>query len=139
MGNKTVLFIIFIVACSFSIIVFYSLDDISKFNTQKASLNSSLPTIIESSDWKQETPLVSEWYDSSDFKCNVWKPEASTIPEGKIFRQFAYDCSVEQYRMVQNQEVNTQGIYRDVGDVVIEKRLSTNQFDSRFETGTQKQ
>ena len=79
------------------------------------------------SNWSNAPTVYGEWIDQEQpYDCNNWFPADSTVPFGETFTQTATDCSQDQTRTAQDQEVETiSGIVRDKGESYTQSRTIT--------------
>ena len=79
------------------------------------------------SNWSNAPTVYGEWIDQGQpYDCNNWFPADSTVPMDETFTQTATDCSQDQTRTAQDQEVETiSGIVRDKGSPYNQQRTIT--------------
>jgi hypothetical protein len=99
-----------------------------KFPLEQAQ-GGTLPngSIRITSNWSNAQTVYGEWLDQGHpYDCTNWSPDPSTITKDEEFTQTATDCSQDQTRTAQDQEVETiSGNVRDKGEPYTQSRTIT--------------
>ena len=120
--------IIILATAALSIISITQAEYILKIPMEKGQ-GGQLPngSIRFTSNWSNAPTVYGEWIDQGQpYDCNNWFPADSTVPMDETFTQTATDCSQDQTRTAQDQEVETiSGIVRDKGSPYNQQRTIT--------------
>ena len=89
------------------------------------------------SDWQNSSTEYGQWTNTGEvYGCSNWSPLTSSITIGQSFTQTATDCSQNQVRTAQDQEVERiSGIVQNKGASYIETQTITAS-DTRASVGT---
>ena len=90
------------------------------------------------SSWEHAPAIYGDWVDQGlPYDCNNWYPAQITVPKDQPFTQTATDCSQDQTRTAQDQEVNLlYGVSRAKGEPYTQSRTITVS-STRDSVGTQ--